>query len=37
VWFEHLDDSRKLSSGIAEQKLFINAFASYPRDYVSAA
>lgn len=37
VWFEHLDDSRKLSAGIAEQKLFINAFATYPRDYVPAA
>jgi transposase-like protein/IS1 family transposase len=31
IWFEHLDDSRKLADGMGEQKLFINAFATYPR------
>jgi transposase-like protein/IS1 family transposase len=37
IWFEHLDDSRKLADGMAEQKLFVNAFAVYPRCYVRAA
>jgi transposase-like protein/IS1 family transposase len=37
IWFEHLDESRKLADGMAEQKLFINAFAIYPRVYVPAA
>jgi transposase-like protein/IS1 family transposase len=37
IWFEHLDDSRKLADGMGEQKLFINAFATYPRNYIPAA
>jgi len=37
IWFEHLDDSRKLADGMGQQKLFINAFASYPGSYVLAA
>lgn len=37
AWFEHLDESRKFSDGLGEQKLFINSFAIYPRDYVPAA
>lgn len=37
IWFEHLDESRKFQAGLGEQKLFVNAFASYPgSSYVAA-